>query len=54
MKGLGVKSMIYHAGLSPDRRSAAHHKFVRDEVQVGGRTIFALYEQKNRKNEALL
>ncbi|XP_076814654.1 bifunctional 3'-5' exonuclease/ATP-dependent helicase WRN-like isoform X2 [Clavelina lepadiformis] len=33
VRRLGVRSLIYHAGLSMDRRSEAHHKFVRDEVE---------------------
>lgn len=34
VKALGVPSAIYHAGLSQARRKTAHHKFVRDELQV--------------------
>nr|CAB3267766.1 Werner syndrome ATP-dependent helicase homolog [Phallusia mammillata] len=32
VKQLGVKCLIYHAGLSMEKRNEAHHKFVRDEV----------------------
>ena len=31
---LNLKYMIYHAGLSPQRKTTAHRKFVRDELQV--------------------
>ncbi|XP_078494279.1 bifunctional 3'-5' exonuclease/ATP-dependent helicase WRN isoform X1 [Ciona intestinalis] len=33
VKSLGVRCLIYHAGISMERRSEAHHKFVRDEVE---------------------
>ena len=34
LQGLGVKCLVYHAGLSMERRYEAHRKFVRDEVEV--------------------
>nr|XP_039273902.1 Werner syndrome ATP-dependent helicase-like [Styela clava] len=33
VKSLGVRSAIYHAGMSMDRRKQAHHRFMRDELQ---------------------
>ncbi|XP_071808561.1 bifunctional 3'-5' exonuclease/ATP-dependent helicase WRN-like [Asterias amurensis] len=33
LQQFGVKSGIYHAGLSPSIRKQTHHKFVRDELQ---------------------
>ncbi|XP_022095858.1 Werner syndrome ATP-dependent helicase homolog [Acanthaster planci] len=33
LKDMGVKACIYHAGLTPQKRKDAHHKFVRDELQ---------------------
>lgn len=33
VKQLGVRSAIYHAGMSMDRRKQAHHRFMRDELQ---------------------
>nr|XP_006823132.1 PREDICTED: mediator of RNA polymerase II transcription subunit 34-like [Saccoglossus kowalevskii] len=34
LKSMGVKAEIYHAGLSLQQRNNAHHKFVRDEIQL--------------------
>ena len=31
---LGVKCDMYHAGMSNDRRTRVHYRFLRDELQV--------------------
>lgn len=31
---MGVKSAVYHAGLSMPARKKAHHDFIMDEIQV--------------------
>ncbi|XP_028395826.1 Werner syndrome ATP-dependent helicase-like [Dendronephthya gigantea] len=33
LRGIGVKCEVYHAGLANNKRTTAHHKFIRDEVQ---------------------